>query len=106
MRSVTLPAALAGSVPRREAEALVQQALDAAARASKGFSHHLCTQVRPKIGDLLAGPLQAAISIPQVRTARELCLTFSTPVNRDLLVGSDSTQAASVSAACLQGCRF
>ena len=44
----------------------MQQALDAAARASKGFSLHLCTQARPHIGDLLAGPLQAAISIPQV----------------------------------------
>ena len=44
----------------------MQQALDAAARASKGFSLHLCTQARPRIGDLLAGPLQAAISIPQV----------------------------------------
>lgn len=57
---------LAGSVQRRTAEALVQQALDAAARASKGFSLNLCTQARPQIGDLLAGPLQAAISIPQV----------------------------------------
>lgn len=59
---------LPGSMQRRTAEALVQQALDAAARASKGFSLHLCTQSRPHIGDLLAGPLQAAISIPQVRT--------------------------------------
>ena len=57
---------MAGSMQRRAAEALVQQALDAAARASKGFSLHLCTQARPRIGDLLAGPLQAAISIPQV----------------------------------------
>ncbi len=99
-----MSAALAGSVRRREAEALVQQAHDAAARASKGFSHHLCTQARPKIGDLLAGPLQAAISIPQVRAAQELCLIFSAHVNRGLLVGSDSTQAASFSTACLQGC--
>ena len=93
MRAVTSLASVAGSVPRREAEALVQQALDAAARASKGFSHHLCTQARPKIGDLLAGPLQAAISIPQVRAAQELCLTASTHVSRGLVVGSDSTQA-------------
>ncbi len=50
---------------RRAAEALVQQALDAASRASKGFSLALCTQKRPRLGDLLAGPLQAAISIPQ-----------------------------------------
>ncbi|CAK0782799.1 hypothetical protein CVIRNUC_005994 [Coccomyxa viridis] len=55
-----------GSVQRRAAEALVQQALDAASRASKGFSLALCTQKRPRLGDLLAGPLQAAISIPQV----------------------------------------
>ena len=56
---------IAGSVQRRGAEALVQQALDAASRASKGFSLALCTQKRPRLGDLLAGPLQAAISIPQ-----------------------------------------
>ena len=55
----------AGSVQRRIAEALVQQALDAASRASKGFSLALCTQKRPHLGNLLAEPLQAAISIPQ-----------------------------------------
>ena len=63
---------LPGTMQRRTAEALVQQALDAAARASKGFSLHLCTQARPHIGDLLAGPLQAAISIPQVRICARL----------------------------------
>ena len=48
----------------------MQQALDAASRASKGFSLALCTQKRPRLGGLLAGPLQAAISIPQARPQR------------------------------------
>jgi len=62
----TMYVSVPGSMQRRIAEALVQQALDAAARASKGFSLNLCTLARPHIGDLLAGPLQAAVSIPQV----------------------------------------
>lgn len=55
----------AGSEERRRTEALVQQALEAVSRASKGFSLQLCTQTRPAIGDLLAPPLRAAIHIPQ-----------------------------------------
>ena len=73
-----------GSMQRRAAEALVQQALDAAARASKGFSLHLCAQARPHIGDLLAGPLQAAISIPQV------CFCSFSPGSLELELGSES----------------
>ncbi|CAL8470725.1 g10267 [Coccomyxa elongata] len=58
--------AAAGSGERRQAEALVQQALEAVSRSSKGFSLQLCTQTRPAIGELLAPPLRAAILIPQV----------------------------------------
>lgn len=57
---------IAGSEERRAAEALVQQALEAISRASKGFTLQLCTQTRPQIGELMAGPLQAAIHIVQV----------------------------------------
>jgi hypothetical protein len=65
-----------GSDERRGAEALVQQALEAVARASKGFSLHLCTVSRPRLADLLEGPLHAAIHIPQARaSARTLQLT-------------------------------
>jgi hypothetical protein len=47
----------------------VQQALEAVARASKGFSLHLVTRARPALADLLSGPLRAAIAIPQARAA-------------------------------------
>ncbi len=64
-------AAAAGGGPGgRGAAALVQQALEAVSRASKGFSLALCTRQRPAIGDLLAAPLQAAIRIPQARAPR------------------------------------
>lgn len=75
----------AGSEERRRTEALVQQALEAVSRVSKGFSLQLCTQTRPAIGDLLAGPLRAAIHIPQARRSRHFprsgnqpdhCLSF------------------------------
>jgi hypothetical protein len=63
----------AGSGERKAAEVLVQQALEAVSRASKGFSLQLCTQTRPQIGDLLAAPLQAAIHILQVLEERHQC---------------------------------
>ena len=58
-----------GSDERRAAEALVQQALEAVARASKGLSLHLCTVSRPALAGLLEGPLRAAIHIPQARSS-------------------------------------
>ena len=64
---------------RRASEALVQQAVEAVARTSKGFSLNLCTRARPGLADLLAEPLRAAIAIPQAR---------ATPRGMSLVPGS------------------
>jgi exportin-T len=44
---------------------LVQQALEALTRFSKGFSLKVCTEHRPEVGVRLAGALRAAVAVPR-----------------------------------------
>lgn len=67
-----LPGAGQPGDPR--SEALLQQALEAVTRLSKGFSLQLCTRLRPQLGVLLAAPLDAARQIPQVTRPRAAVL--------------------------------
>lgn len=45
---------------------MVQQALEAITRTSKGLSLALCTRSRPDVGALLQRPLQLALQCPVV----------------------------------------
>eukprot|EP00884_Botryococcus_braunii_P015515 jgi/Botrbrau1/2647/Bobra.0203s0001.1 len=55
-----------GGQGQPQSEALLQQALEAVTRLSKGFSLQLCSQKRPNLGALLAAPLDAALHIPKM----------------------------------------
>lgn len=58
--------------PTTAVVALLQQALDALNRTSKGFSLRLCTEVRPKLGAMLVEPLGPAMQAVQRFPGRKL----------------------------------
>ncbi|KAL0051899.1 hypothetical protein WJX82_004175 [Trebouxia sp. C0006] len=78
--ATTSPGAAAG---RPAPTLLIQQALEAIARISKGFNANLCTRVRPEIGSLLITAVEAALRIPQqLPTSKPLRARFISFLHR------------------------
>ena len=93
--ATTSPGAVAG---RPAPTLLIQQALEAIARISKGFNANLCTRVRPEIGQRLLPKLtyawlQTQHSILAFRTAAALLNCKRLPsVDLDVCMALGSTQ--------------